>query len=78
MDFAKLTPKKFSLEIERIASENNLNHLDSVLLYCDKNKMEIQTVKKLITKALKQKIEANASALKLLKNKESGVGKLPI
>ena len=40
--------------------------------------MEIQTVKKLITKALKQKIEANASALKLLKNKESGVGKLPI
>jgi len=78
MDFAKLTPKKFSLEIEKIASENNLNHLDSVLLYCDKNKMEIQTVKKLITKALKQKIEANASALKLLKNKESGVGKLPI
>ena len=78
MDFAKLTPKKFSLEIEKIASENNLNHLDSVLLYSDKNKMEIQTVKKLITKALKQKIEANASALKLLKNKESGVGKLPI
>ncbi len=78
MDFAKLTPKKFSLEIEKIASENNLNHLDSVLLYCDKNKMEIQTVKKLITKALKQKIEANASSLKLLKTNESGVGKLPI
>ena len=78
MDFKKLTPKKFSLEIEKIASENNLNHLDSVLLYCDKNKMEIQTVKKLITKALKQKIEANASSLKLLKTNESGVGKLPI
>ena len=78
MDFKKLTPKKFSLEIEKIASENNLNHLDSVLLYCDKNKMEIQTVKKLITKALKQKIEANASTLKLLKTTESGVGKLPI
>tara|TARA_Y100001937_G_scaffold12551_1_gene16258 strand:- start:688 stop:924 length:237 start_codon:yes stop_codon:yes gene_type:complete len=78
MDFKKLTPKKFSLEIEKIASEKNLNHLDSVLLYCDKNKMEIQTVKKLITKALKQKIEANASALKLLKTTESGVGKLPI
>ena len=78
MDFKKLTPKKFSLEIEKIASEKNLNHLDSVLLYCDKNKMEIQTVKKLITKALKQKIEANASSLKLLKTNESGVGKLPI
>ena len=78
MDFKKLTPKKFSLEIEKIASENNLNHLDSVLLYCDKNKVEIQTVKKLITKALKQKIEANASALKLLKTTDTGVGKLPI
>ena len=51
MDFKKLTPKKFSLEIEKISSENNLNHLDSVLLYCDKNQMEIETVKKLITKA---------------------------
>tara|TARA_B100000073_G_scaffold27510_1_gene21198 strand:- start:169 stop:405 length:237 start_codon:yes stop_codon:yes gene_type:complete len=78
MDFKKLTPKKFSLEIEKISSENNLNHLDSVLLYCDKNQMEIETVKKLITKALKQKIEANASTLKLLKTDESGVGKLPI
>ena len=78
MDFKKLTPKKFSLEIENISSEKNLNHLDSVLLYCDKNKMEIETVKKLITKALKQKIEANASTLKLLKTDESGVGKLPI
>ena len=78
MDFKKLTPKKFSLEIEKISSEKNLNHLDSVLLYCDKNKMEIETVKKLITKALKQKIEANASTLKLLKTDESGVGKLPI
>ena len=73
----KLTPKKFSLEIEKISSENNLNHLDSVLLYCDKNKMEIETVTKLITKALKQKIEADASTLKLIKS-DSGVGKLPI
>ena len=78
MDFKKLTPKKFSLEIEKMASEKKINHLDSVLLYCDKNKMEIETIKKLITKALKQKIEADASTLKLLKTKESGVGKLPI
>tara|TARA_R100001510_G_C7561608_1_gene141438 strand:+ start:433 stop:669 length:237 start_codon:yes stop_codon:yes gene_type:complete len=78
MDLAKLTPKKFSLEIERIASNENLNHLDSVLHYCEKNNMEVETAKKLITRALKQKIEADASALKLIKTKESGVGKLPI
>ena len=73
----KLTPTKFSLEIEKNSSENNLNHLYSVMLYCDKNKMEIETVTKLITKALKQKIEADASTLKLIKS-DSGVGKLPI
>lgn len=78
MDFTKLTPKKFSLEIEKMASDKKINHLDSILLYCDKNSMEVETVKKLITKALKQKIEADASTLKLLKTKETGVGKLPI
>ena len=74
----KLTPKKFSLEIEKICIEKNLNHLDSVMYYCDKNNMDVETIKKLITKGLKQKIEADASILKLIKTKDSGVGKLPI
>ena len=45
----------------------------------DKKKiyLKIPTID-LVTKALKQKIEADASTLKLLKTKESGVGKLPI
>ena len=74
----KLTPKKFSLEIEKICIEKNLNHLDSVMYYCDKNNMDVETVRKLIPKALKQKIEADASILKLIKTKYNGVGKLPI
>lgn len=74
----KLTPKKFSLEIEKICIEKNLNHLDSVMYYCDINNMDVETVRKLITKALKQKIEADASILKLIKTKDNGVGKLPI
>ena len=76
MNFKKLTPKKFSLEIERISSEKNINHLDSVVYYCDKNKMEIETVTKLITKALKQKIEADASTLKLIKSATEVLRKL--
>ena len=74
----KLTPKKFSLEIEKICIDKNLSHLDSVMYYCDKNNMDVETVKKLITKALKQKIEADASILKLIKTKDTGVGKLPV
>ena len=77
MDIFKKTPKIFSLEIEKIASEKRLTHLDAVLYYCDKNEVEDESVSKLITKALKDKIEANARELKLL-NDDIGVGKLPV
>ena len=77
MDIFKKTPKIFSLEIEKLASEKRLTHLDAVLYYCDKNQVEDESVSKLITKALKDKIEANARELKLL-NDDVGVGKLPL
>ena len=77
MDIFKKTPRIFSLEIEKLASEKRLTHLDAVLYYCDKNQVEVESVSKLITKALKDKIEANARELKLL-NDDVGVGKLPL
>ena len=73
----KKTPKIFSLEIEKLASEKELTHMDAVLYYCDKNQLEVETVSKLITKALKDKIEVNARELKLLQG-DVGVGKLPV
>ena len=72
------TPKTFSLEIENIAKEKSISHMDAVLHYCEVNEDEIETVSKLITKALKSKIEANARELKLLNSDKEGRGKLPI
>ena len=66
MDLFKKTPKIFSLEIEKLASEKRISHLDAILLYCDKNSLEVESVKKLITKGLKDKIEVNARELNLL------------
>ena len=60
------SPKTFSLEIENIAIDMKISHMDAVLYYCDKNQVEVESVSKLITKALKDKIEANARELKLL------------
>ena len=54
-----------------------MTHLDAVLYYCDKNEIEVESVSKLITKGLKDKIEANARELRLL-NDDVGVGKLPV
>ena len=61
-----------------MAAEKGINHLDAVTHYCQTNDVEIETVAKLITKALKTKIEANARELRLLNSDVEGRGKLPI
>ena len=68
------TPKVFSLEIEKIAKEKDITHMDAVLLYCKDNKIEPEKVSSLITKGLKEKIEANARELNFLPK----VARLPI
>ena len=60
------TPKVFSLEIENIVKEKKITHMDAVLLYCYKNGIEPDKVSSLITKALKEKIEADARKLNFL------------
>ena len=60
------TTKTFSLEIESIAKEKRVTHMEAVLWYCKKEGIEPDTVGNLISKALKQKIEANARDLNFL------------
>lgn len=60
------TSKSFSMEIERIALEKNITHLDAVLDYCHRQDIEPDTVGNLISKGLKEKIEANARDLNFL------------
>ena len=60
------TPKKFSLEIELIAKQKKISHMDAVIDYCSRNNVEPQNIAKLITKGLKEKIEANARDLNYL------------
>ena len=68
------TPKVFSLEIEKIAKEKDITHMDAVLLYCKNNEIEPEKVSSLITKGLKEKIEANARELNFLPKR----AKLPV
>ena len=68
------TPKKFSLEIENIAKEKRISHMDAVIHYCYENDIVPDTVGRLVTKSLKQKIEANARELNYLERQ----AKLPI
>ena len=60
------TPKTFSMEIENIAKNKQITHMEAVLLYCSKEGIEPDTVSSLISKGLKEKIEANARDLNFL------------
>ena len=54
------------MEIERLAIEKNITHMDAVLDYCQRQDIEPDTVGRLISKSLKEKIEANARELNFL------------
>ena len=60
------TSKTFSLQIEDIAKEKRISHMEAVLWYCKKEGIEPDTIGSLISKGLKEKIEANARELNFL------------
>jgi hypothetical protein len=60
------TPKTFTIEIEDIVKNKRITHMEAVLWYCDKEGIEPDTVHSLISKGLKEKIEANARELNFL------------
>lgn len=71
-----LTPSKFSLEIENIVSQENCNHIDAIVMFCEKNEIEIETVTKLVSKPLKERLKHDAINLNFMKRTSSG--KLPL
>ena len=73
-DTTSHTPKTFSLEIEKIAFKKRCTHLEAISIYCEQMGIEPVTTAKLLTKSLKEKIEANAIELNYLPK----VAKLPM
>ena len=66
--------KTFSLEVERLAKEKNITHMEAVLEHCRIQEIEPDSVTRLISKSLKDKIEGNARDLNFLPRQ----AKLPI
>jgi len=63
-----MTTAKFSQEVERIVLNNNdMNYIDAIIHYCDQNEIELETVPKLISKPLKEKLKYDAQELNFIK-----------
>jgi hypothetical protein len=63
-----LCQAKFSQIIEELVKVNNdMNYIDAIIHYCDQNNIEVDSVGKLISKPLKEKIKCDAINLNFLK-----------
>jgi branched-subunit amino acid transport protein AzlD len=63
------TQVEFSQYIEKLASKTNSSLIDILVEYCVKQEIEIESVKKLVTPSLKEKIKVEAEDLNLMKEK---------
>jgi hypothetical protein len=61
-----MTSQKFSLLIEQIVLDKKCNYMDAILLYCEKNEMEIESAAKLVNIKIKQQLEIEYGELNFL------------
>ena len=61
-------PSKFTQEIESLVQTvPEMNYIDAIIHFCEKNSIDVESVPKLITKPLKEKIKYQAMELNFLK-----------
>ena len=72
-----MNSKEFSLIIEGVVRDKKpITYMDAILWYCEENQLEVESVGRLISKALKEKIQVEASKQNLIK--VEATGKLPV
>ena len=61
-------PSRFAQEIESIVQLNNgMSYIDAIIHFCENNNIDLESVPKLISKPLKEKIKYEAMELNFLK-----------
>ncbi len=62
-----MTVARFSSEVETLVSSDSMSYIDAIIHYCDINDIELETVPKLISKPLKEKLKHEAQQLNFIK-----------
>ena len=72
-----MNSKEFSLIIEGVVKDKKpITYMDAIIWYCEQNQIEVESVGRLISKALKEKIQVEASKANLIKVEQTG--KIPV
>ena len=68
-----MNSKEFSLIIEGVVKDKRpITYMDAIIWYCEQNQIEVESVGRLISKALKEKIQVEASKANLIKVEQTG------
>jgi len=67
-----MTASKFSVEIEKIVKESDLNYIEAVVQFCEDKNIEMDGISKLISKPLKEKLKYDAQRLNFMKRTSRG------
>ena len=60
-------PSRFAQEVEKLVMDEGVSHIDAVIAFCEINKIDLESVPKLLSKPLKEKIKYEAMELNFLK-----------
>ena len=60
---------EFIMEIETIVKEKNIEYIEAIVLYCEKNNLEVETVATIIkqNQVITHKVQLEAENLKMVK-----------
>ena len=63
-----MTSTKFAGEIEKLVSDNaDMNYIDAIVHFCEQNGIEVDSINKLVSKPLKEKLKYDAQRLNFIK-----------
>ena len=70
-------PARFAEAIESLVLDNkDMNYIDAIVHFCEQNSIDLESVPKLISKPLKEKIKCDAQQLNFMK--KTSRAKLPV
>jgi hypothetical protein len=60
-------PSRFAQEVEKLVVQESVSYIDAIIAFCEINKIDLESVPKLLSKPLKEKIKCEATELNFLK-----------
>ena len=71
-----MNPAKFAVEIEKLVLQEKINYIDAIVHYCEINELEVDSITKLVSKPLKERLKWDAIRLNFMK--KTSRAKLPL